>query len=59
MEFEWDLKKAATNLRRHKISFEEAATVFGDPLSITFQNPDHSSEENRYLTIGPNTASDV
>jgi len=52
MEFEWDLKKAAANLRRHKISFEEAATVFADPLSITIQDPDHSLQENRYLTIG-------
>ena len=52
MEFEWDPKKAAINLRKHKVSFEEAATVFGDPLSITVPDPDHSWEEDRYLTVG-------
>lgn len=52
MEFEWDSYKAARNLRKHKVSFEEAATVFGDPLSITVPDPDHSWEEDRYLTVG-------
>ena len=52
MVFEWDPKKAAINLRRHKVSFQEAATVFSDPLSITVPDPDHSTEENRYLIIG-------
>ncbi len=52
IEFEWDPKKAAINLRKHKVSFDEAATVFGDPLSITVPDPDHSWEEDRYLTIG-------
>lgn len=52
MDFEWDPKKAAKNLRKHKISFAEAATVFGDPLSVTVHDPDHSSEERRYITIG-------
>ena len=52
MEFEWDPKKAAANLKKHKVSFEEAATVFGDPLSITVPDPDHSLEEDRYLTVG-------
>lgn len=52
MEFRWDSKKAAKNLRKHKISFQEAATVFGDPLAITFDDPDHSFEEQRFLTFG-------
>lgn len=41
MEFEWDPKKAESNKRKHGISFHEAATVFGDPLAITFTDPDH------------------
>jgi hypothetical protein len=52
MVFEWDPKKAAINLRRHGVSFQEAATVFSDPLSITVPDPDHSTEEDRYLIIG-------
>lgn len=52
MEFEWDPKKAESNKRKHGISFHEAATVFGDPLAITFTDPDHSFDENRYLTFG-------
>ncbi|HWT03283.1 MAG TPA: BrnT family toxin [Pyrinomonadaceae bacterium] len=52
MRFEWDEKKAASNLARHGVSFEEAATVFGDPLSDTFDDPDHSAEERRFITIG-------
>ena len=52
MEFEWDRKKAALNLRRHRVSFDEAATVFGDVLSVTVGDPDHSLEEDRYITFG-------
>ena len=52
MIYEWDPKKAAYNLRKHGVSFKEAATVFGDPFTVTFGDPDHSTEENRYLTIG-------
>ena len=52
MEFEWDEKKAINNLKKHDISFHEAATVFGDPLAITFNDPDHSIEEFRYITFG-------
>lgn len=52
MRFEWDLKKTANNLRKHGISFKEAATVFGDPLSMTFEDPDHSINEERFVTIG-------
>jgi uncharacterized protein len=52
MEFEWDPNKAEANLNKHKVSFHEAATVFGDPLSITVPDPDHSFEEERYITVG-------
>ena len=52
MEFEWDPKKAAKNLRKQRVSFNEAATVFGDPLSTTVPDPDHSMAENRYIIIG-------
>lgn len=52
MLFDWDKNKAAGNLAKHKVSFEEAATVFADPLSDTFDDPDHSSEERRFLIIG-------
>jgi uncharacterized DUF497 family protein len=52
MQFAWDEKKAATNLAKHGVSFEEAATVFGDPLSDTFDDPDHSAEERRFVIIG-------
>lgn len=52
MRFAWDEKKAASNLSKHVISFEEAATVFGDPLSDTFPDPDHSLEEHRFVIIG-------
>jgi uncharacterized DUF497 family protein len=49
MQFEWDEAKAAQNLIKHGVSFEEAATVFGDPLSDTFNDPDHSAEERRFI----------
>ena len=52
MLFDWDKKKAAGNLAKHKVSFEEAATVFSDPLSGTFDDPDHSAAERRFLIIG-------
>jgi uncharacterized DUF497 family protein len=52
MRFEWDENKAASNLVKHGVSFEEAATVFGDPLSDTFDDPDHSAEERRFIIIG-------
>lgn len=52
MKFEWDNKKAESNLKKHQVSFEEAATVFGDPLAITFRDPDHSVGEIRYITFG-------
>ena len=52
MEFEWDPDKAARNLAKHDVSFPEAATVFGDPLAMTYFDPDHSDEEDRFLTFG-------
>jgi uncharacterized protein len=52
MDFEWDPAKAASNLAKHKVSFHEAATVFGDPAAITFSDPDHSEDEDRFLTFG-------
>ena len=52
MRFEWDEKKAATNLMKHGISFQEAVTVFADPLSDTVPDPDHSLEELRFIIIG-------
>ncbi len=52
MEFEWNSDKAALNLEKHGVSFQEAATVFNDPLSMTFPDPDHSIGESRYVIIG-------
>jgi uncharacterized protein len=59
MEFEWDNNKAITNLQKHGVSFAEAATVFGDPLSITFPDPDHSINESRFVTIGLSIAGKI
>ena len=50
--FEWDEKKAQQNIRKHGASFKEAATVFGDLLSLTIEDPLHSDEEDRFVTIG-------
>ena len=52
MIYEWDPKKARTNLRIHRVAFEEAATVFLDPFAVTYPDPDHSNEEDREITIG-------
>lgn len=52
MEFEWDTNKADQNLKKHGVSFKEAATVFGDPLSLTYPDPDHSIGKDRFITIG-------
>jgi len=49
---EWDDRKAAANVRKHGVTFEEAATVLEHALSITFRDPDHSLDELRFLTIG-------
>ena len=50
--FEWDEDKARENLKKHKVSFEEAKTVFNDPLLITFPDEEHSETEDRYISIG-------
>ena len=55
MIYEWDPTKAKENLHKHGVSFEEAATVFLDPLALTFPDPAHSSEEDREITIGATT----
>ena len=52
MTFEWDPLKAKSNLAKHGVDFREAATVFGDPLSLTVPDPDHSAGEQRYVTMG-------
>ena len=52
MKFEWDPQKASLNLLNHRVSFEEAASVFGDPLAATVADPDHSTDERRFITIG-------
>jgi uncharacterized DUF497 family protein len=52
MRFEWDPKKANANLRKHGVSFEEATTVLRDDLAVTGRNPDHSLEQDRYVTFG-------
>jgi uncharacterized DUF497 family protein len=52
MQFEWDSSKVAANLSKHGVSFDEAKTVFDDPLYVDFYDPDHSDEEHRYIIIG-------
>jgi uncharacterized DUF497 family protein len=52
MRFEWDPNKAESNRKKHGVAFEEAATIFGDPLAITFNDPDHSEAECRLVTFG-------
>jgi uncharacterized DUF497 family protein len=50
--FEWDPNKALSNKRKHGVSFEEAATVFLDPMALTIYDPDHSTIEDRWITLG-------
>ncbi len=52
MEFLWDPRKDAANRRKHGVGFREAATVFGDPLAVTFPDVDHSVSEQRFLSVG-------
>ena len=52
LNFEWDEEKAKANLKKHRVSFEEATTVFIDPFSMTIPDPDHSMDEQRYIDIG-------
>ncbi len=56
MEFEWDPDKATRSFAKHGVEFAEAATVFGDPLAVTFYDPDHSDDEDRFLTFGHSIA---
>ena len=56
MHFEWDSAKAARNLRRHQISFEEASSIFYDPLAATGDDPDHSESEERFVTFGTSSS---
>jgi uncharacterized DUF497 family protein len=55
LQFEWDPRKAAKNRSKHGVSFHEAATVFDDPLAITYPDPDHSEGESRWITFGTST----
>lgn len=59
MKFEWDPQKADRNLRKHDVSFQEAASVLGDPLSITYHDPDHSATEHRLITVGMSQSGQV
>jgi uncharacterized DUF497 family protein len=52
LQFEWDPEKAKINLKKHQVSFEEASTIFDDPMFITFLDEEHSIDEERYITIG-------
>ena len=52
LSFEWDGEKARSNERKHGVSFDEAATAFGDPLSVTIPDPDHSEDEDRFILMG-------
>jgi uncharacterized DUF497 family protein len=59
VNFEWDLHKAAQNRRKHGVSFHEAASIFGDPMAVTYHDPDHSVAEERFITIGASKAGRV
>jgi uncharacterized DUF497 family protein len=52
LTFEWDEEKATANMRKHGVSFDEAKTVFNDPLAMTISDPEHSSQEDRYIDLG-------
>ncbi|HEX9445585.1 MAG TPA: BrnT family toxin [Candidatus Binatia bacterium] len=52
LKFEWDRRKAATNISKHGVSFQEALTVFADPLSLIFDDEEHSTEEHREIIVG-------
>jgi uncharacterized protein len=51
-QFEWDKEKADANRKKHGVAFEEAITVFGDPLSLNMPDPDHSESEQRFIVMG-------
>lgn len=52
LDFEWHATKAQENLKKHRVSFEEAKIVFNDPLLLTFPDPEHSGNEHRSISIG-------
>ena len=52
LTFEWDSRKARSNLAKHGVGFQETSTIFGDPLSLTIPDPEHSLSEERYITVG-------
>jgi len=52
LSFEWDANKARSNLAKHGVSFEEATTVFGDPMAITIPDPEYSQTEDRFIILG-------
>jgi hypothetical protein len=52
VDFQWNAAKARANIRKHGVSFDEAASVFFDPLAVTGNDPDHSTEESRFITFG-------
>ena len=56
LECEWDNRKAAANLKKHRVSFDEARTAFDDPFSLTIPDPEHSEGENRCLLLGTSTS---
>jgi uncharacterized DUF497 family protein len=53
VEFEWDRRKAERNLRKHGVSFDEAVTAFADPFELMVDDPDHSFDEDRFVSVGP------
>ena len=59
MRFKWESLKASKNLRKHKVSFNEASSIFFDPLSATFDDPDHSYGEQRFITIGKSISNKI
>jgi len=59
VNFEWDPRKASRNRQKHRVSFHEAATVFGDALAITYSDPDHSVSEQRFITIGSSNSTRI
>jgi uncharacterized DUF497 family protein len=59
IDFGWDPSKAKENLRKHGVSFEEGATIFQDTLGVTIHDPDHSIQEDRYITIGSSSTGRV
>jgi uncharacterized DUF497 family protein len=59
LKFEWDEEKAASNLDKHGVSFQEASTVFADTLSVTISDPHHSFEEQRFVTVGESAEREI